>query len=60
MKTYRYTFEFSATATVDIEAPDDVEEESDAFEKILQRAAGDIDLNAHADWQDAYPAKDGD
>jgi hypothetical protein len=50
----RYKFFFTARVEKDVEFPDDCVEESDAWEKIIQDAACSINVDEHADFEDAY------
>jgi len=54
----RFTFEFSAYVTREVEVPEGANEHDDAFEAALQRVANAIDVNDCCTWEDAYPAED--
>ncbi len=60
VKKLRYSFKFTAFVTREVEFPDNCEEGSDEYERILQNAAENIDVDRHAVWEDAQEARDGD
>lgn len=60
MTVRRFTFVFSVPhITIEVDMPDDAEEDSDDWNEVLNRAASSIDVEDHnVEWEDAYPADD--